>query len=105
MADTHILTADDNGSRIAIGVGETFLLEFEQNPTTGYLWQIEPTDGVLDVITDDFTPAEGIGAGGLRRIRFACKEPGHLTLRLSLAREWDRENPLKSWSADVTVLP
>ena len=105
MADTYILTADDNGSNIALGVGETFLLDFEQNPTTGYVWEIGPTDGVLEVVTDDFAPAKGIGAGGLRRIRFAGKEPGRLTLRLTLVREWDRETPLRAWSADVTVSP
>lgn len=105
MADKAILGTTDDGASVSAVVGDTLLLELEENPTTGYRWDAASAGSILELIDDDFTVGEGIGAGGIRRLRFIARSPGQLTLSLPLVRSWERDQPLRIWSARVSVTP
>ena len=103
MADIVTLTAEDNDASVTLDVGGSVVFELEENPTTGYRWQIGSTTGVLALEDDDFSPGEGVGAGGWRRLRFVATEPGNVVVLLALARQWAPDQRLKSMTVNVTV--
>jgi inhibitor of cysteine peptidase len=56
----------DNGMTKTLPLGTTFTVVLEENPTTGYSWNVSVTDG-LKITRDTFIPPTSglIGAGGV----------------------------------------
>ena len=63
----QVITEADNGTTISLKEGENFFLRLRENPSTGYSWEINLSEG-LSIVSDNYTQdpaAEGIiGAGG-----------------------------------------
>ena len=80
----------DDGKTFAIPVGGDFVVELDENPTTGYLWAIDAMDmDRLGFVRSSFRPGSGaIGGGGQRVFLFQAKAIGEAHLGLKLLREW-----------------
>jgi inhibitor of cysteine peptidase len=82
-----------NGSELEMRIGEPLQLRLQENPTTGYRWQVESSGGpVLELAEQFFEPArEGYGAGGVRRWVFRSAQEGVALLEMARRRSWERQ--------------
>jgi predicted secreted protein len=87
-----IITEQDQGKIIEAHQGDVIVCRLEENLTTGYEWEVEPTAGsVLELIDSTYIQSPGIvmGRGGMRVLRFIAKSPGNQEIHLRLRRSWD----------------
>lgn len=95
MANNHLSRAD-SGREVQMQVGESLDLRLDENPTTGFQWQVVSGDkSVAEVTGDSFqTPGtDAAGAGGTHTFTITAHSAGRTTLRSVLARSWERDNP------------
>jgi inhibitor of cysteine peptidase len=52
-----MVTEADNGTTISLKNGENFTLQLRENPSTGYSWQLNLTEG-LSILSDNYTQDE-----------------------------------------------
>ncbi len=86
------VTQQDQGNVIEAQPGDVIVFRLEENLTTGYGWEVEPTESsVIKLIesTYDEAPGTALGRGGTRIIRFAVRSPGRQEIRLKKRRPWD----------------
>ena len=83
-------TEDNNNSTVVVTTNTTFLLLLDENPTTGYTWNLSHTEG-LSIIEDNYTHggAGRIGAGGIRVWEIKATGHGSQTLNASYERSWE----------------
>jgi inhibitor of cysteine peptidase len=89
-----VLSDADNNRSADLRVGERCKVGLPENPSTGYTWAIDETDGRLLALngTEYAEPTEGfIGARGRRIFTFTARQPGEVILRLKYWRFWDGE--------------
>jgi inhibitor of cysteine peptidase len=62
----YVYNESANGTTVAVPLGSTFTVWLQENPTTGYSWNVTVTDG-LQITNDTFIPPTSglIGAGGI----------------------------------------
>jgi inhibitor of cysteine peptidase len=62
----YVYNESANGTTVAVPLGSTFTVWLQENPTTGYSWNVTVTDG-LQITNDTFVPPTSglIGAGGI----------------------------------------
>ena len=85
-----IIREQDAGRTIQVSRGELIILRLAENPTTGYRWTVESSQG-LELIDDQNFFGEGLGAGGARVLQFRSRRNGECELRLKHWREWEGE--------------
>jgi inhibitor of cysteine peptidase len=84
------LTEPDAGAEHCIGVGQELVVRLQENPTTGYRWQLAiPPDGLA--LDDDAYEAatDRPGSGGVRTFRLHATGPGTHRLGAALRRSWE----------------
>ena len=83
-------TEDYNNSTVVVTKDTMFFLLLDENPTTGYTWNISHTDG-LNIIDDNYIPGgEGlIGAGGIHLWEVKATGHGSQTLNATYRRQWE----------------
>ena len=119
-------TLDDyvtNG--LTLNIGETLYLKVEENPTTGFNWQIDDDCAeFVDIVgqyvdplvepVDESTPTilggdsiEIVGRPGYKVLEFEPKAEGVCTFKIALARSWEFEfdNPDKQVYDDLIQFP
>jgi inhibitor of cysteine peptidase len=103
---TVALTEADAGKSIEVGEGEEIVVVLEENPTTGYRWQVDRTNGILELEGDSYTPDPEMrfGSGGKRELRFRRTGPGTGRLELKLWQEWEGESSVTK-RFGVEILP
>ena len=78
------LSAKDNGTTIIANEGDTIVLTLDENPTTGYRWIMQVSDG-LKIAHDVYEQQAGtqnlVGAGGTRTWTIDVTGSGTLTIR------------------------
>lgn len=87
----HIVSMANNNQTVAAQKGDTIHLELEENPTTGYAWDIAMVDSnVLQLQSSDYKLNQGgaIGGGGLRDMIFIVKDSGSGRLKLENKQRW-----------------
>jgi inhibitor of cysteine peptidase len=90
------LDIHSSGRSIAAAPGDCLQLQLDENPSTGFRWNVEDDgSGVLVLEHDAFirTHNDAIGAGGVRELQFAVAKPGQTTLRVSNRRSWESQKP------------
>jgi inhibitor of cysteine peptidase len=88
-----------SGQTVTVAPGDRLELKLEENPTTGFRWQIEDDrSGVLILEHDAFTHLhDGVsGAGGTREFVFTIAKSGQAMLRASLRRSWEMQKPAQT---------
>ena len=87
------LSQADSGSRRTVTVGDRIEVELEENPTTGYRWQVDVDAAKVRVVDDEHrSDSDAMGAPGRRILTFEVLQPGEVDLRLHYARSWDMNN-------------
>ena len=105
-ASPRIVSEADNGQRIELRVGDTFVVRLPENQTSGFRWKVDQLDpAILSVLHDEYTPprADAPGAGGQRTLELRGQAPGQTRLMLQLASEWKRETPGSKFELSVDV--
>lgn len=106
MADILVTQADQGQARQAVP-GQRVLIRLDENPTTGFQWQIDAFDTqVLSESGSQYEPSrtDRLGGGGLRTFVFTAREPGRTTVRLSYRRPWETASQdASSFSVDIEV--
>ena len=102
----HRLGIANSGSLVRVGLGDTIVIELDENPTTGYSWEIQRVDaGVLSDPESEFEfeSAHGAtGAGGRRRFVCHLIGAGRAEPMLVLRRPWEHpEAAVQRWEAVV----
>lgn len=90
-----VYTAADDGATVAASVGEQFTVSLEENPTTGYEWDMKAGAG-LTLVGDEFvgpspSPSPLMGAGGTHSWVFRVDKAGTLTLTGLYVRPWEAD--------------
>ena len=83
----------DSGRVVGVKVGDMLEVDLEENPTTGYSWQVGPLPSVLELKDSRYAPdhPQLCGSGGRRTFRFAVVMPGSGKLGLEYRRAWEKE--------------
>ena len=94
---TITLTKDDNGKTIQSHVGDTVVVQLDENDTTGFVWALSKPDASILALQDStYTPAGNVpGQGGQRQFTFVAKNPGTVQLQL---KHW------RSFVGDASII-
>ncbi len=101
-----VLDVSDSGSAITLAVGQTFEVQLESNPTTGYGWVVaQQPEGVAVQSSDYQAPDTSlVGAGGVEVFVFEATAAGSGTLRLDYVRSFDDPPvPADTVEYDLTI--
>ncbi len=93
MAELDITKAD-KGKQFSVQAGDSIVLHLEENPTTGYQWEVDGMDNeMMDLEGSSFAlgGGAGIGGGGIRVFRYQPKKSGATRISLKLWRSWEGE--------------
>ena len=90
--------------------GESFEVRLPENPTTGYIWEVEHVpEAVAGLEREAFEqePADPriVGRGGIKIFVFKAREPGAGEIVLRLRRPWQRESPIDSFVLKLEIRP
>jgi predicted secreted protein len=94
----------ESGS-VEAAVGETFEVELEGVPTSGFLWEavVVPED-LVRLVGDDVDAAPGpIGGSAVQRFRFEALSAGEAELGFAYRRPWESKPPAEERSFRVTI--
>jgi predicted secreted protein len=99
-----ILSEQDRGRTIEVAEGDVITVRLKENPTTGYRWSVDTTNG-LELVGDRFEAGgDAIGAAGVRVSEFRATRAGSHELRLRNWREWEGEDSvIDRFEANVVV--
>ncbi len=92
---TVVKTYDDEGQEIDINVGKEFIIALGSNPTTGYSWQADYDEAMLELVGGeptyeaDETEEPAMGAGGVEYFRFQALAAGETEITLTYAQPWE----------------
>jgi inhibitor of cysteine peptidase len=92
---SEVLKDENNGQHIHLKEGTTIQVDLEENPTTGYRWEVDHIDSAhLLKVSEDFIPAKtsGVGASGRKIFELRVRATG--TGKLTLVNR-------QRWSGDV----
>ena len=92
---TSVITESASGGVFDVPAGHPVTLELEEIPGTGDRWMIEP-DPAVAVERAELAPHAGAapGGGGVRRFVVTPREPGDVTVRARLWRDWEGEGSI-----------
>jgi inhibitor of cysteine peptidase len=85
------VTLGSAAQSVTVETDQTIAVLVEENPTTGYQWEIEALTGPLTLVSSDFQPAAGAtpGRGGRRTIVTRAGGRGSGELRIRSVRSWE----------------
>jgi inhibitor of cysteine peptidase len=93
--------------RVEIARGEEVEITLPENPTAGYRWRLDASDGAVCSVVEDAFEApdpQKPGAGGTHHWRFRGEHTGEVTILLTLSRTWDSRGPgVQSFRVAVRV--
>lgn len=86
--------ADKN---ITAKVGESFVIELEANPTTGYTWSITgPLSPAIEKVSNVYVPAKTdpnvVGSGGMEKWTFKAVSAGDATIQMEYLQAGSNQN-------------
>ena len=100
----------DAGDSIRKKPGETFTVELESNPSTGYRWELDGKEDatVVRKLSDAYRSRphapEMVGVGGTERWQFQAEKPGKTVLHFIYRRPFEKEAaPAREGTVNVLV--
>ena len=101
-----IITLSDQGRTFETNQGDLIVIRLEENPTTGYQWEMGAVPQIIEFLDSDYstTPGGGVGGGGTRTFRFRAKYPGKGQIQLKLQRSWESvDAAIESFEVNIRV--
>ncbi len=100
-----VLTEEDSGKEITLGLNEKLKVVLGENPTAGYSWQWEGKTRVLSLLESRprDRKSDRLGEPGRRDFLFVSRHRGSVSLQLSYLRPWEGGEPVKNFSVRVNV--
>jgi inhibitor of cysteine peptidase len=94
----------DFGKPVQLHMGDTIVIELQENPTTGFRWQVSAGSHLVPS-GDQFVPAKDAapGGGGTRILKLGAVAKGNGAVRLQLRREWESSPPQQSFEVPYQV--
>lgn len=90
-----MIQQSDHGKTFAIDLGDQFVIQLAENPSTGYQWQvISINDRIVVLQASNYENASGVamGGGGTKTFVYQAKTLGTDQIRLILQREWEPQD-------------
>ncbi len=87
-----VVTEEDSDTTISLKTGENFTLNLTENPSTGYAWQVNVTDGlkvVNDTYIEDPNPEQVVGIAGTHSWIIEAITPGTQQVNGIYKRNWE----------------
>ena len=88
----QIVTEAENGKSIRIKNGEIFILQLRENPSTGYSWELNVSEG-LDILSDGYTqdqaPEGQVGVPGTHSWTIEAVSLGSQQVNGIYKRPWE----------------
>ncbi|HIH75616.1 MAG TPA: protease inhibitor I42 family protein, partial [Methanosarcina sp.] len=91
----QLITEAGNGTTINLENEETFYLKLQENPTTGYLWELNLSQG-LSLVSDEYYPPQSeeskqplVGAGGVHVWEIKADSEGSQQVTAVYRRSWE----------------
>jgi inhibitor of cysteine peptidase len=86
-----LYTSADSGKTVQEPLSETFNIRLQENPTTGYAWNMTVSDG-LAISRDEYIPSSSnsqmVGSGGIRSFTLATSARGEQKVTAEYRRPW-----------------
>jgi inhibitor of cysteine peptidase len=93
----QVITEAENGTNISLENGSTFILRLKENPTTGYSWELNLSQGLNNISGKYYPPEqpEGIkkplvGAGGVHVWEIKAVAEGSQQVTGIYKRSWEK---------------
>lgn len=101
-----VYSKDD--TQIKAKAGESFQIELEKNPTTGYEWTMANSDeSVVKLSSDEYkstnTDPDVVGAGGVHTYTFEALKTGTATITFIYERSFEEDSAAETIVYTVTV--
>lgn len=108
-----LLAVDEslNGQQYQVQAGQTFMLDLNSNPTTGFTWMTKNAgdENIISLLgsayqteVSDNQPVVA-GQGGKQYWYFKALQPGTTDLQLVYARPWESVQPAQVYSLTINV--
>lgn len=102
------MNENDSGKTCTVGVGKTFNLSLDSNPTTGYVWTLSDTwdKTILNLAGKDYYSQANknvVGQGGQEIFTFKALKSGKTEINLFYSRPWESVQPLKKFTVQIEV--
>ena len=70
--------------------GQEFVITLEQNPTTGYVWEVTYDASQLELLKKEYHRTNDlIGGGGKIEFKFRATKEGEASMEFRLVRPWE----------------
>jgi inhibitor of cysteine peptidase len=107
-AATKTVTDKDKGAQISLKTGDTLEVRLEANPTTGYMWYLEPQSTPILKLTGQTQtepPQNGmVGQPVFQIFKFQPRSSGSGVLLMHYVRSWEKPKPDdKQFDLHVTI--
>jgi inhibitor of cysteine peptidase len=100
---------EDSGGSVELEVGQTLEVSLEENPTTGFAWNLTeaPDPAVIAPMDDDFEgdDPDSEGAGGTRTLLYEAVGQGETAMLLEYYFQTESEDVNQTFTLTVTVEP
>ena len=98
---------EDNDQDTVYGIkGDIIIVELEENPTTGYSWNLTYSEG-LELSEDNYTQEnnteEMVGAGGFHQWTFKLTDTGEQKISAVYMRPWEERTGEEN-TFDLTII-
>lgn len=107
----HQVSAQQNGARITVRVGDMIVLHLPENATTGHRWAIRSLDETRFVVeADEYHPQhddpQKLGSGGEAYWKLRARSAGKSRIELINRREWEGDGSIiDRFAIDTVVQP
>lgn len=106
VASGTVFSEDANSSEISLKVGDSIVLKLNENPSTGYSWDLSLPEGIV-LVKDEFVgPDEPMaGAGGVHEWTLKAASEGNYQINAIYKRSWENVTGEEdTFSMDVVVV-
>ena len=96
LAGVRVVSDADKGSSVRLTIGEFLDVHLKSNPTTGYMWYVDPkSTPLLKLIAQSHTQVlqPGVGRPISQIFRFRAEGTGDGVLLLRYVRSWEKPLP------------
>ena len=97
----------DVPEQASVPQGQTVMIDFLSNPTTGYAWVCEVEDASLVAVRDQFFEDSGelgfVGVGGTHWFHLSGLRPGTTSVTFRYLRSWEPDTPAAQTTYRISV--